>query len=104
MRLTFLRNRGDLAEGWYDPITKRKAIESFAESSSRYEPPNRGARRASPNYGINATDNVKAQDGESEDDIVGPALPPLESRGKLSGPSVPGIQDLELKRGMLPLA
>src|SRR2546423_544499 len=101
MRLTFLRNRGDLAEGWYDPTIKRKAIESFTESSSRYEPSKRGVRRASLNYGSYTEDNGKAEDEESEDDIVGPALPPPDDSSKLSGPSVPGIHDLELKRGML---
>ncbi len=30
LRLTFVRNHGDLAEGWYDPATLRKAQTSAA--------------------------------------------------------------------------
>ncbi|KAI9655422.1 MAG: hypothetical protein M1829_000658 [Trizodia sp. TS-e1964] len=40
-------NRGDLAEGWYDPSTRLKALESAAANEA--EPPQR--RRDSPKYG-----------------------------------------------------
>ena len=41
-------------------------------------------------------------DGNEEDeDEYGPKLPrgPVTSRGALSGPTIPNIQDLELRRG-----
>jgi hypothetical protein len=46
----------------------------------------------------------EARDEESDsDDSVGPALPGSEGRSRRNrfGPSIPNMQDLELKRGMI---
>ena len=98
--LTLLRNRGELAEGWYDPATLQKAIEPSAKSSTPDGAASR--RRASPDYGS----SVKAITGNAEssdEDDIGPALPShLEKHVKQShrsGPSIPTMQDLELQRG-----
>ena len=42
--------------------------------------------------------------GSDSDDSVGPVLPGKESRSRLSkkGPSIPNLEDLELKRGTVP--
>lgn len=86
-----MRNRGELAEGWYDPVTLRKAQASAASTARmarQYEPSGEGH-----------------QDGEgdsSDDDDVGPALPSdytVIKEGKRSGPAIPNLQDLELRRG-----
>ena len=94
--LTFVRNRGDLAEGWYDPITLQKAQRSAASASSIAEPERR--LRESPQYGSPAV----AEDS-SEEDVVGPTLPAQDNYSHKSneraGPAIPNLQDLELRRG-----
>jgi hypothetical protein len=99
--LTFVRNRGELAEGWYDPATLQKATESGVRDIPPTRDPN--GRRESPDYG-NAS-RGKAQEVESsDDDDIGPALPNDEgrslSRGDRSGPAIPSMQDLEMQRGL----
>ncbi|KAI9864342.1 MAG: hypothetical protein M1813_003262 [Trichoglossum hirsutum] len=91
-------NRGELAEGWYDPSTKKKAQEP-ASSDERSGQPS-GQRRASPDYGV--VENLPpATEGEdSDDNVVGPMLPSHRSTGRRSGPAVPRIDDLELRREM----
>jgi len=99
--LTFVRNRGELAEGWYDPAALQKAT----NSGIRDIPPKRGStgKRVLPNY-----ENVprgESQDVESSDnDDLGPALPNHDGRslirGDRSGPAIPNMQDLELQRGL----
>lgn len=86
-----MRNRGELAEGWYDPVTLRKARASAASAAlaaPRDEPSGEG----------------RQDDGgdSSDDDAVGPALPgdyAATNEGKRSGPAIPSLQDLELQRG-----
>lgn len=83
-------NRGELAEGWYDPVTLRKArasAASTAHTAPRHEPLGEGRR----------------DDGceSSDDDAVGPALPGdyrAAKEGRRSGPAIPSLQDLELQR------
>lgn len=89
--LTLLRNRGELAEGWYEPETLRKAQASAALV----------ARTAAKNQ----VQDDATSGGDLSDDDVGPALP----RGRMTshvgserrGPAIPSLQDLELQRGML---
>jgi len=88
-----VRNRGELAEGWYDPATLRKAQASAASTSTAAS--SKDVERPSSDY-----DRGNAS---SDDDGPGPALP---SRGhetynesKKSGPAIPSLQDLELQRG-----
>jgi hypothetical protein len=91
MRLTCLRNRGELAEGWYDPQMLEKARSNAASE----EPPRSFKPRASPTSGNTA----------SENDDFGPALPsddqphpnPPKSTSK-HGPSIANLQDLQAKR------
>ena len=94
--LTFVRNRGDLAEGWYDPATLQKARASTASASSIAEPERR--LRGSPQYG-----SPPGAEESSEEDIVGPTLPGQEisihRSNKRAGPAIPNLQDLELRRG-----
>ncbi|KAH9818196.1 RNA helicase [Teratosphaeria destructans] len=80
-------NRGELAEGWYDPDTKRRADERHVE-------PARG--RAVP--GAKLLENPEQGrdeevDDEDDDDGYGPALP--EGIRNRQGPTVPGSQDLQ---------
>lgn len=83
-RLTYVRNRGELAEGWYDPSTLQKAI----DAESNPEP----AREKEP--------TPRNEDDSDDDDELGPAPPGQQhkSRQQRLGPSIPNLQDLELKR------
>ncbi|KAI9792821.1 MAG: hypothetical protein M1816_001553 [Peltula sp. TS41687] len=93
MRLTFMRNRGELAEGWYEPATKRRADESAHRSDTNQEDHSSSSKDAP------ASDNRDRSD-ESEDDSFGPPLPgELDKRKTAAGPAVPSIQDLDLRRG-----
>lgn len=87
-----MRNRGELAEGWYDPVTFRKAraaAAATAQTAPRYKP---------------SADGRQDDGGDSsDDDTLGPALPGdyiATKEGKRSGPAIPNLQDLELQRGM----
>ncbi|MCJ1464604.1 hypothetical protein MMC07_003217 [Pseudocyphellaria aurata] len=83
-------NRGELAEGWYDPITLRKAQASAAFTAQT-------TRRSEPS----GEDHQDDGGVSSDDDAVGPALPGDYSAsrdGRRSGPAIPNLQDLELQR------
>ncbi len=90
-RLTCMRNRGELAEGWYDPKTLEKAQADSMHEGEGAKP----TRRASPKYGNDDADN-----GE-----FGPA-PPSDGLGGMTqqsfvhkhGPSRANMQDLQVKR------
>lgn len=86
-----MRNRGELAEGWYDPATLRKAQASAVSTSLSSPLP------------LSKRVKTEAQDESSDDDAVGPALPnnyiSTQKAGKRSGPAIPNLQELELKRG-----
>lgn len=106
--LTFVRNRGELAEGWYDPATKRRADEAtppvVAGAEEDGEEGGRGTRD-SPSYDPLPESRAREEDAEEESDegSVGPALPG-QSRGAggsggYAGPTIPSLSDLELQRG-----
>lgn len=86
-----MRNRGELAEGWYDPETKRKADESAHR-------PDMSRGRASNYEDTEELDDQERRD-ESEDDIFGPPLPGKPDTRRAAGPVIPSVQDLELRRG-----
>ncbi|KAJ5095519.1 hypothetical protein NUU61_004875 [Penicillium alfredii] len=95
-------NRGELAEGWYDPSTLHKARDNAAQE--QLAGPIRG--RESPDYTQGrqfASEDARGSPpgDEDEDDEYGPTLPhPVLTRGAPhSGPTIPNLQDLELKRG-----
>lgn len=91
-----MRNRGELAEGWYDPATLHKAQASAVSNSTKPEPSQQP--RGSPKYG-----SPTEAEESSDDDIVGPTLPgqhvALSKGNRRAGPAIPNLQDLELKRG-----
>ncbi len=105
MLLMQSRNKGELAEGWYDPETYQKAVADTTDDSVA-EPP-RDAR-AGPeadafldDLGRDVERRYQRRDGSDSDsdDSVGPALPGQESSsGRRAGPSIPTMEDLALKR------
>ena len=92
-----MRNRGELAEGWYDPNTLKRAQVSIGDTEDVPSiPPIRKQLEQ------NADD--RSQEAQSSDeDVVGPNLPGNQvvssSSGMRTGPALPKIQDLELQRG-----
>ena len=99
--LTFVRNRGELAEGWYDAATLQKAVESATKP--QYSTTTKRRRRPSPVYNEGLSNGGDPE--SSDDDAVGPALPNqvVKSSSNIGrhGPSIPNMQDLELQRGIL---
>ncbi|KAJ5294007.1 hypothetical protein N7508_008828 [Penicillium antarcticum] len=93
-------NRGELAEGWYDPATLNRARESVAERP----PAGPLGQRDSPDYAQGEReggDMPRDQpEDDDDDDDYGPALPRAGSGrgGAHLGPTIPNMQDLELKR------
>ena len=93
--LTLVRNRGELAEGWYgvDTFQRAKAFAADSplalDSHGKIKPPEEQQKESSI---------------DSDEDMPGPALLGGTGSGKprnhRSGPSIPNMQDLELQRGM----
>lgn len=101
-----MRNRGELAEGWYEPSTLQKAIASSAEQEG--EPLDQNFRdEQSERSSRDAHRQEKRKDFSHNSDSdsggsIGPTLPGKGSRpgGWQVGPRMPNMQDLELKRGI----
>lgn len=88
-------NRGDLAEGWYDPNTKQRADERVGKGSevaieSFKKPPVTVNREAPP-----PKDQSEEQD---DDDDFGPAPPTHTTK---SGPKVPNLEDLDYRKELI---
>lgn len=81
-------NRGELAEGWYDPKTRERADERALEMG---EPARKSAQPALPRPVSATPSEPRPEVADDDDDDFGPALPP----GPRSGPSVPSLQDLQ---------
>ncbi|MCJ1307480.1 hypothetical protein MMC25_001126 [Agyrium rufum] len=102
-------NRRELAEGWYDPSTLKKAqneaVEAASSSSNTYKPVSRPLVASKD---VDTDDDRRAlgkhSNDDSDDDEVGPELPnrsalsrhPRDSANQ--GPSVPSYEDLQLRR------
>ncbi|ODM19164.1 hypothetical protein SI65_05781 [Aspergillus cristatus] len=97
-------NRGELARGWYDPSTLDKARHGADES--RPPPASSAGKRASPDYeggaGIEKDGMDDVDDDEDDDEDYGPNLPSglqvKKPSGPPSGPAIPTMQDLELRK------
>ncbi|KAM3065120.1 hypothetical protein ACMFMG_006120 [Clarireedia jacksonii] len=97
-------NRGELSEGWYDPSTLRKAQDSARateEEHARESNTKLSLEQMSESGRVSKNTIAReADDGSDSDDSIGPTLPGDAGKGKRSrvGPSIPNLQDLELKR------
>jgi hypothetical protein len=80
-------NRGELAEGWYDPKTKERADERALEMGAQPQT----TREPLPQRPTSTSRDQQLEAADEDDDDFGPALPP----GQKSGPSVPSMQDLQ---------
>lgn len=77
-------NRGELAEGWYDP-------DMFASLAS--EAPPRRRRTPTPTPDARSPSGPPEDEQRSDDDDYGPTLPPAAS-GRRAGVGIPSAQDL----------
>ncbi|KAL4969724.1 uncharacterized protein BDV14DRAFT_165123 [Aspergillus stella-maris] len=92
-------NRGELAEGWYDPATLEKARSADAPPPapaprvSHRDTQEEIKRQIVPSAGDDDEDGA-----DDDDDEYGPM--PLSSRGgdRAPGPAIPNMQDLELRK------
>ncbi|KAF2086613.1 hypothetical protein K490DRAFT_44008 [Saccharata proteae CBS 121410] len=88
-------NRGELAEGWYDPAMKQKAAEMLDEE------PTRQASRGSPEYGEEPQRKEDAHaDSDDSEDEFGPAAPLPGQAGRV-GPAIPKAGDLQMRDELL---
>lgn len=85
-------NKKELAEGWYDPETKRRADERWETRPTRRAPlPER------PEQDLGKAEAEHNADEEDEDDDgYGPALP-----SKHLGPSIPSLDELQHRRELV---
>ncbi|PYH43327.1 uncharacterized protein BP01DRAFT_417306 [Aspergillus saccharolyticus JOP 1030-1] len=107
---SFIRkwNHGELAEGWYDPAMLERAranVDALPSPAPRAASNAQAAASARRNQSdthprhdrdITAQEEQDDDDDDNEDDDYGPTLPQPDK--SLSGPTIPTIQDLELKR------
>lgn len=87
-------NRGELAEGWYDPATKTRADQPRESPQADYD--DHGPRE-SPGYTPDPKDPER-KDEDSDDASIGPTLPGTRGTGKSVGPTIPTFDDLALHR------
>src|ERR1700753_2954531 len=101
--LTRYRNKGELAEGWYDPAIKHKAdTAALEEDSVGNAKASKSQERKSPPPKFESSHHHL--ESESEDEF-GPLLPTnalstpnsKSSISKSTGPTIPSLQDLALR-------
>lgn len=102
-----MRNRGELSEGWYDPSTLRKAQESAREYEEEIARESNPVQSNEPSSSLSQrepeqNDHEVEGDGDDSDDSMGPTLPgEINKSGRnRPGPSIPNMEDLELRRGI----
>ncbi|OAA74427.1 hypothetical protein LEL_08008 [Akanthomyces lecanii RCEF 1005] len=92
-------NRGELAEGWYDPDMFQRIVASHSaddtERASRPEPA-RQDRRHSP-VEERRLDDTAAHDNDDSDSDYGPTLPSSCRGGTRMGVAIPSKDDLALR-------
>lgn len=95
-------NRGELAEGWYDPDLFSRVREMAPDSGvepEASEPPGRPSPEADvPKHGDREAQSPPDSD---DDEDYGPTLPTSERSGARMGPGIPSFQDLSLRNEMI---
>ncbi|CAG9943756.1 unnamed protein product [Clonostachys rosea f. rosea IK726] len=95
-------NRGELAEGWYDPDMFARISERYREEGGLpyQEPPGRRSPRSSSDEMERRGDVDAGHHSGSEDDDYGPTLPRGNRHGARIGPVIPSMQDLAMREEM----
>ncbi|KAL6236907.1 hypothetical protein BDW75DRAFT_98770 [Aspergillus navahoensis] len=90
-------NRGELAEGWYDPATLEKARDASVAASGPGDPYKTAGEERHQGIVPSAGDGADEEQGDEDDDEYGPMPQYDASRGgRAPGPAIPTMQDLEL--------
>lgn len=90
-------NRGELAEGWYDPEMFQRILESLPADEPEiagYAEPERRERRHSP---AEEQPHGEATPADSDDSDYGPALPSSSRGSRRIGAGIPSRDDLALR-------
>ncbi|RDW86408.1 uncharacterized protein DSM5745_03050 [Aspergillus mulundensis] len=93
-------NRGELAEGWYDPATLEKARSAIAIApgpEDSYKSAG-GERQQGTVPSADTGESDEKEDDDDDDDEYGPMPQYGPSRGRAPGPAIPTMQDLELRK------
>lgn len=91
-------NRGELSSGWYDPEMFMSAKEMWFEDVPRgfVDDDDEGVRRGGS--GQDEEEGGRSDDDDDDEDL-GPRLPPTaRESGQRSGPGIPSLADLSLRR------
>ncbi|KAI5464694.1 hypothetical protein BGZ63DRAFT_401617 [Mariannaea sp. PMI_226] len=87
-------NRGELAEGWYDP-------EVFARAKEEVQERPRDREEMDKAHEVDAqSPNVERERDGSDEDDYGPVLPGSSKSTRRAGPGIPTLQDLSLRAEM----
>ncbi|KAL4810422.1 hypothetical protein BDV18DRAFT_57322 [Aspergillus unguis] len=89
-------NRGELAEGWYDPATLEKARSAGTAVSAPSDISDKAARERQQE--IVPTAGGDEEDEEDDDDDEYGPMPQHRGVGRAPGPAIPTMQDLELRK------
>ncbi len=89
-------NRGELAEGYYDPQMKQRADARSKEFARASPPRSMAIGKSGAKLPATSNGNGNASEDDEDDDGFGPAAP--TTGGSRYGPSVPTFGDLQYKR------
>ncbi|CAH0052861.1 unnamed protein product [Clonostachys solani] len=93
-------NRGELAEGWYDPDMFARISERYREEGGLYQEQDvPGGRSPLSSDEMERTGDAGHHSG-SEGDDYGPTLPRGNRYGARIGPVIPSMQDLAMREEM----
>ncbi|KAM3454132.1 hypothetical protein MY3296_003187 [Beauveria thailandica] len=91
-------NRGELAEGWYDPDMFQRIVASYQEEEAENEDHGESARHDGRYSSAEGHRQGAAHADDQDDSDYGPALPSLSSRtSRRVGVSIPSLDDLALR-------
>ncbi|KAK4994140.1 hypothetical protein LTR66_005767 [Elasticomyces elasticus] len=90
-------NRGELAEGWYDPATKQRAEESASTWRSEARSPTH-QQKDPLDHGEQTLRSPLDTGNSGDEDDYGPTLPAQAIAHRRPGPSIPSLEDLEYKK------
>ncbi|KAL6875033.1 hypothetical protein J3F83DRAFT_539051 [Trichoderma novae-zelandiae] len=92
-------NRGELAEGWYDPEMFQRILERCPTAKGQYEGEERQQQQHSPRGVLPEDDRFdrRGDGSEDEDDDYGPVLPGASGGSRRAGVGIPNKEDLALR-------
>ncbi|KAH0492682.1 hypothetical protein TgHK011_007624 [Trichoderma gracile] len=94
-------NRGELAEGWYDPEMFQRILERYPMAEGQREGEERAQQQQQKQYssrGVSVEDDRSHSGGDdSEDEDYGPVLPGASGGSRRIGVGIPNKEDLALR-------